>query len=252
MTPYQCKKGCRDPKAKDGLTWHRSPNECPFETYSESLDPGRPGKMRAKGHPGVQKPSEQLVTPRAKISVGAPSGEGITFSDSKAQVTKGSSKPVEIVAVDYVVDGPHTKAFVNFLFRVGYFVHVKVDEWAFDWHKHLPKEQFQLTKNAEMSIEMDPRNFYSRGVTWVTKNIFQAKNLQQAHAAIDGVLFFEAFGGIGVALIFHYEEVYKNSPKLKKKREEAARRKAMKAGAIQMVQTGVTPEGVPIMTAATA
>lgn len=250
MTTYQCTKGCRDPRAKDGLMWHYSPNECPAEAYNPDVHPGRPGKMRAKGHPGPGKPAE--VVPRAKLSVGAPPGQGITFTDSRAQVTKGTTKPAEVVVVDYIVDGPHTKAFVNFIFRVGYFVHVKVDEWAFDWHKHLPREQFQLTKNAEMSIEMYPRNFYSRGVTWVTKNIFQAKNLQAAHAAIDGVLFFEAFGGIGVALIFHYEEVYKNSPKMKKKREEAARKKALKAGAIQMVQTGQTPEGIAIMTAATA
>jgi hypothetical protein len=252
MTTYQCTKGCRDPKAKDGLMWHYSPNECPHEVFNPNVHPGRPGKQRSKNHPGTpaQPAKAAEVTPRARVSVG--SGEGITFTDSKAQVTKGTSKPTEPVVVDYIVDAPHTKAFCNFVFRGAYFVHVKVDEYLFDWHKHLPKEQFQLTKNAEMSIEMDPRNLYSRAVTWFTKNVCQCKNLQAAHSAIDGILFFEAFGGIGVALIFHYEEVYKNSPKMKKKREEAARKKAIRAGQVLANQTGVTNEGIPVFTAVTS
>ena len=168
--------------------------------------------------------------PRAKLALAAPAGETITFTDSQASVTKGSTKPIQPVVVDYIVDGPHTKALCNFGFRAIYFVHVQVDEIVFDWQRHLPKEQFKLSDNAEMSIELDPRNFYSRGVTWFTKNICQAKNLQAAHTAIDSILFFEAFGGIFVALLFHYREVYKNSPKLKKKRDEKARLKAERAG----------------------
>ena len=241
MTSYQCAKGCRDVASKNGLMWHYSPNECPFETYNPKLHPGRAGKMRAKNHPGLPaqpaRAPEQVV-PRAKVSVGAPTGQAITFTDSRAEVTKGTGKPPEPIVVDYIVDAPHTKAFCNFCFRVVYFVHVKVDEWAFDWHQHLPKVQFQLSQNAEMAIEMDPRNFYSKGVTWFTKNVCQAKNLQAAHSAIDSILFFEAFGGIAVALIFHYENVYRNSPKLKKRREEKARAKAAamarRAGAIEV------------------
>jgi len=251
MTPYQCTKGCRDPKAKDGLMWHNTPNECPAETYNPKVGPGRPGKMRAKGHPGVA--GVESPTPPARVTVPAPGG-GITFTDTKASVTKGTGKPPEPVVVDYIVDAQHTKALCNFGMRGVYFLHVQVDEIVFDWHKHLPKVQFQLTPNAEMSIELDPRNMYSRGVTWFTKNICQAKNLQAAHAAIDSILFFEAFGGIAVALLFHYREVYANSPKLKKRREEKARLKAAavarKAGAIDVPYQVVGGQPVTITASA--
>jgi hypothetical protein len=251
VTSKQCVKGCRDPKAKDGLMWHESVNECPFEDYNPKVFAGRPGKMRAKGHPGVQAAQPSAAPKAAPIGLSV-RRESITFNDSPASVTKGQAKPVEVVVVDYIVDAPHTKGFCNFAFRVVYFFHVQLDEIAFDWHKHLPKEQFQLTPNAEMSIDMTPRNFYSRGVTWVTKNLFQCKNLESAHNAIDSILFFEAFGGIGVALIMHYREVYKNSPKLKKKREEKARLKAQRSGAINTAQVGVTSDGVPVFTSVTS
>jgi hypothetical protein len=253
VTPYQCSKGCRDPKAKDGREWHRNPNECPFETFDPKYGPGRPGKMRAKGHQGTPaQPARapNVPAPRAQVSVSPK--ETITFTDKPADVTKGTSKPVEPVVVDYVLDGPHVLALWNFGLRGIYFIHVRIDEWVFDWHQHLPEKQFVLSKNAEMSISLEPRNFYARAATWFTKNICMAKNLKDAQAAVDGILFFEAFGGIFVAVIVHYEHVYKNSPKMKARREAKARAKAIKEGRVPEVvvtQTGINPLGTPVYAA---
>jgi hypothetical protein len=251
MSTYQCLKGCRDPKAKDGLMWHYSVNECQFEEYNPKLSPGRAGHMKAKNHPGTPaKPAQPPTTspaPRANLKV---SGETISFTDRPADVTKGASKPLEPVAVDYILDGPHVLAIWNFGLRVVYFIHVRVDEWVFDWHQHMPEKQFVLTKNAELSISMDPRNFYARAATWFTKNICQAKNLQSAQAAVDGILFFEAFGGIFVAVIVHYEYVYKHSPKLKEKREAKAKAKAARAAQVVVTPTGATNSlGQPVYAA---
>lgn len=235
--------------------WHYSRNECPAETYNPNLDPGRPGKMRAKGHPGPPAPGP--VSPTTPPKATPTPTSTITLSDEQASVTKGSPAKVAVVQVDYIVDGPHTKALWNFGFRLLYWGHVKLDEWVFDWHKHIPKEQFQLTKNAEMSIELDPRNLYSRATTWFTKNVCRAKNLQQAHAAIDGILFFEAFGGISVAVVFHYEYVYLHSPKTKARREAKALAKFAKQNHVRpeqvvVSQTATTEGGLPIFSVATS
>ena len=244
---FQCEKGCRDPKAKDGKMWHATLNECPYEDYRPNLPPGRPGKMKARGHPGpgVATQAQPVAKPATAPAETRLATTAITFSDQKADVTKGAATPKPVV-VDYIVDWPHTEALWNFGFRVMYFGHVKVDEWFFDWHKHLPKEQFQLSKNAKMAAEVDPRNMYSRAATWFCKNIVRAPNLQAAHAAIDSIIFFEAFGGIFVALIFHYEHVWRESPKLKKRREEKAKRAALlKARAIDVEAHVVKTEAVP-------
>ncbi len=240
---YQCEKGCRDPKAKDGREWHRSQNECPYEEYRATSPAGRPGKMRAKGHPqpsaapAQQVPAQAAAAPRvtesAPVSRPAASGGVIMFSDRKADVVKGTSGPAPGVVADYVVDWPHTEALWNFGFRVLYFIHVKVDEWAFDWHKHLPREQFKLSENAKAAAEVDERNLYSRGATWFCRSVIRCPDQKSAHSAIDSIVFFEAFGGIFVALVFHYEEVYKKSPKMIRKREEARARAARRRGAIE-------------------
>ena len=243
---YQCEKGCKDPAAKGGREWHDTKNECPYENYNPKLNPGRPKKQRAKGHPGSAPPGSTPPSnePTARLETKVPTGGDWQISDKKADVTKGASKPVVPVKVDYIVDADHTKALCNFGFRIVYFIHVKIDEWVFDWHKHLPREQFQLTKNAEMSIDLQPRNFYSRGVTWFTMNVCRAPNLERAHAAIDSILFFEAFGGVGVALIFHYENVYKNSPKLKAIREAKKLKADRLKGAVETTARAV-PEATP-------
>jgi len=256
MSTYNCAKGCRDPKTESGRMSHYSTNECPFETYNPNIHPGRPGKMRAKGHPGpgaaapaqpaAQKPSAPIPPPASSATINVVGGQ--------AAVTKGAPKPI-VVPVDYIVDGEHTKALWNFGFRVLYFIHVKVDEWAFDWHQHIPKVQFQLTPNAEMSISISPRNLYSRAATWFTKNLCGAKTLEQAHAAIDSILFFEAFGGIFVAIVLHYEHVYKNSPKMKARREAKRLRlealKAQREGRQVIVsRTGEVSQGVPVYASA--
>jgi hypothetical protein len=252
MTPYQCAKGCRDPKAKDGRAWHRSVNECPYEDFNPNVDPGRPGKQKAKGHTGTPaqaaSPPTTNPVPRAELKV---TGDTITFSDQKANVTKGTGKPTEPVVVDYVLDGPHVKALFNFGLRGIYWVTVQIDEWVFDWHQHLPEKQFVLSKNAEMSIELDPRNFYSRAATWFTKNICQAKNLKDAQTAVDSILFFEAFGGIVVVVVMHYRKLYKESPKMKERRAKKERLKLLKAGKVVpdeviTTNTGVGPTGMPI------
>ncbi len=238
--------------------WHYFQNECQFETYNADLPPGRPGRMKAKGHPGTPaQPARAAEAPPPQQKTAAPvPGGTIQVTGGPASVTKGSGKAPEPVMVDYVVDAEHTKALWNFGFRGLYFVHVKIDEWVFDWHQHIPKVQFQLTPNAEMSISLTPRNLYSRAATWFTKHICGAKTLTQAHAAIDSILFFEAFGGIFVAVIFHYEHVYKNSPKMKAKREaKRLRAEALKAQRegrqVVTTATGMTPEGLPVYTSRT-
>jgi hypothetical protein len=230
--------------------WHRSPNECPFEIFNPDIDPGRPGKMKAKGHTGTPaQPARapNVPAPRATIPV---TGDTITFTDKKADVTKGTSKPTELVVVDYILDGPHVLALWNFGLRVVYFGHVQVDVFVFDWHQHLPEKQFVLSKNAEMSISLEPRNFYARVATWFTKNICQAKNLKDAQTAVDSILFFEAFGGIFVAVFMHYQKVWRESPKLKKRREEKARAKALKEGRVPTPITetvrSTSPTGMPV------
>ena len=245
---YSCTKGCRSPTAANGIMIHYSKNECPAETYDPAIHPGRPRFQKAKGHPGSGAPAP--ATP--KVNVKVPESQGITLTGGQANVTKGSTTP-KVVVVDYVVDAEHTKALWNFGFRIMYWVHVKIDEWVFDWHQHIPKVQFQLTANAEMSISLTPRNLYSRAATWFTKNLCGAKNLEQAHAAIDSILFFEAFGGIFVAVIFHYEHVYKNSPKMKAKRAAKAALLAAKKGAqVGMTQAGTTTQVLPLFTTRTA
>lgn len=243
---YQCEKGCKDPKAKEGRPWHRSVNECPYETYNPKAPQGRPGFRKAQGTPAegaapAQAPAPSLAPaspPPARPAPPQGGAAGITLSGRRADVVKGATAPERPVITDYMVDWPHTEALWNFGFRVLYFVHVKVDEWVFDWKQHLPREQFKLSDNAKAAAEVDPRNIYARGATWLCRTVLRCPDQKAAHSAIDSIVFLEAFGGVFVALIFHYEKVYKESPKLKAKREEKRlRAEAMKRARLGQMDT---------------
>ena len=93
MTAYQCAKGCRDPAAKDGRMWHFNSNECPAETYNPKLSPGRPGKMRAKNHPGLP------ALPALRIW-GIPVDGAVLWLIWKVRGTVGKSSKLMDVAPD--------------------------------------------------------------------------------------------------------------------------------------------------------
>jgi hypothetical protein len=211
---YACDK-CTVPGGK--TVWHHRKSDCPYNRASP-----KPDAIPKTEAPVAPKPIA-LVQAKTTIS-------GLNFPESTAEVIKGGPTPVlEPVEVDYIVGAERTLSIWNFGFRAIMQVTIWVDEW-YEWEHHIPARFFQVSKTGEMAINEQPRNFYARAVTWVCKRA-GCKTLEQANSLIDSVLFFETFGGLAVVIVLHYRQVFKESPKVLRKKkakeakEEAAKRK---------------------------
>lgn len=233
---YRCKKGCVGPSGK--AKWHGSARECPFE---------RPGAAPAvadlPGHSTSESEPVPAEPPPKKPFGFKIRSDGITFPERAAEVVKtggstpmGETPPAE---VDYIVDGPHTRSACDLAYKGLQLVTVAVDDFL-EYPSHIPEKFFHLTPFEITAIEADPRNFFSRTVTWGCKNVLRCKTLEDAHRSIDTAVFLSAFGGIGYVIFSHYRVVYKESPRLKRGRAKKAARKAQIAEA-RARQRGAEP-----------
>jgi hypothetical protein len=227
---YRCEKGCRNPKSGKPK-WHRSVVECLYEPRPGYSPPAPADTPEKKAAPIFAR--QEPEKPAISVGIKTPFRPGtIQFSDTPAEVVKtggahplGDTTPEE---VDYIIDGPHTRA----IWDLGYggirYVCLGVDEYL-EYKTHIPDRFFHLTPFEITSIEADPRNAFSRAGTWVCKRIFRCKTLDDAHHAIDTAVFFSAFGGLGYAIFTHYRAAWKESPKLIRNRaKKAERAKALK------------------------
>lgn len=231
MTGAPCPYGCRSAKDPSKAQWH-------WRTKNDDCPTGRPKPggwvPRPLPEAGTSPAAPGTPAPAPSAPPSAPS-DGLTFSGRKAEVIgKGKSLVITPEEIDFIVGPERTLQAWNTGFQVVYLGHVEIDEWL-EWKKHLPREQFKVSSLGEMTIRMQPRNYYARAVTFACKR-FGCKNLNQANNFLDSVFFFTAFGGIGMGLIMHYRIVNKESPKLKRQRAEKAAKiealKRQKAGAI--------------------
>ena len=128
--------------------------------------------------------------------------------------------------VDYIVDAPHTLAACGLGFGVLRTGSHLLDDYM-GTKDHIPdktlsgRSRWDVSPVGKISIANEPRNWYSRAVTFVTKRA-GAKNQAAAHGMIDAASFAEGFAGLGVALFVHHKKAWKESPK----RKEAEAKKA--------------------------
>ena len=242
MVRYACKKGC---KAGIGarFRWHDNVALCDFEP---NYDPNARGACNCRGL------QVKTVKPPEEGKAGAPSGDaggGNASVSPPAPKTSGglsrliaSDRPAEIVntkkiiqppqATEFITDAPHTIRAINFGFGCLRFGLDRVDD-ALEWKAHIPASQLKLSQNGIDTINMDAKNFYSKGVTrlciWAG-----CRTQQQAHAAIDTVCFFGEFGGYAKVIIEHEMQVYRGSPKLIRAREK----KKVKEEAMRLARAG--------------
>lgn len=225
--PWPCPNGCESETSPGKPRWHGKfkGDDCP--KMPKGWKPPKDAPIRAPAPPEPTPPDAPPITvapPKPK-----PGRAGaITFSESKAEVIKGGGGVEALLPerVDFIVDKEHTLGLWNFGFHRLHDVTILAD-WALGWEKHMPMDQFQVSKTGQMSIEMEPRNIYARSATFFCKRM-GCQTLEQAHSLIDSVLFFEAFAGIAGAIFWHYKTVLKESPKLAPWREKRAKAKALK------------------------
>jgi hypothetical protein len=227
----ECPNGCIDPRTKQPK-FHTLDAD---GKYNCPKAPGTPPEPAPAPKPAT---AEKPKGTRVKVGTSAPG-----FSDKPPEVTKGGSAliltpPEEI---DFIVGKERVKEAWNLGFGVVYFVHSQEADWL--EVKPLPRAQFRVSENGELTIEMEPRNFYARAVTWVCKRA-GAKNVEEANRLLDSVFFFSAFGGVVVALVVWHKTAFKDSPKLK--RREAARKEKAKRMQVKTIDAEFTTATGPI------
>jgi len=242
MPAFICKKGCMNPPGSRFAgkpRWHQKRAECPFEpeyTGPRSREqPPIPEQLTKPVEPG---PSEEVA-----IAKPTPSTTRLTFPARTAEVIKGGGGAIpaaEPEEIDFIVDGPHTIAFFDFTFGVVKWTTYTVDDWL-EYSNHIPEKQFHLSSTALMSIQEEERNWYSRIATRICKWA-GAKTRLEAHGMIDGLVFLQTFGGLAIAIVTHYRVAFKESPKLKRRKEEKARKAQMRAKAVDVEARTLGPE----------
>jgi hypothetical protein len=250
---YACVKGCK-PGYGSKARWHDAPKLCDFEP---SYDPNSKGACKCRGLPIQVKPPEAgkaeapsgnaggSVVPPVPSAPKAPGGvtSRLEASSRAAEVvnTKKIIQPPQ--QTEFIVDAPHSIRAINFGFGCLRFVLDRIDD-ALEWKAHIPASQLKLSQNGIDTINMDAKNFYSKGVTRLC--IWAGCRTQpQAHAAIDTVCFFGEFGGYAKVIIEHEMAVYKGSPKLIRAREK----KKVELEAKRMRETAITTTARPAATA---
>ena len=255
MTRYGCDHCKPFPGAKK--RFHDVQAQCPYE---DKYDPKVKGAIDKDGNPTSGRRAEpqrpEAAPPSAEPTPGqprAPSHGGLTSSGRAAEIVPRARtiiKPPE--PTDFVVDAIHTRGPINRVL-IGVW---QLFAWQDDWleiAEHMPKDQFKLSENADDTIEMDPRNFYSRIVTRICVGL-GCKTQQQAHHAIDTFLFFGDWGAFVVMVVKHEMKVIKESPRLKRNAEKKKVKgltTQQKAGAIPaegFAMTGQPPVPVTAVT----
>jgi hypothetical protein len=236
MSTFPCKRGCTNPQTKRPL-WHsfdlrappgysgRAAKYCPLAPESAGGPEATPAPTVAAAP--TPPPSEPKAAPPPPPAPKPGLLQRLTFTGRTATVESSKTVAANQVVSDFYVDAPHTLAFVNMGYTGLRWVTHTVDDWL--EIPHIPDKFFVLSDFQKASIESDPKlNWYTRGVTWLMKRL-GAKNREEAHGLIDGLDFFGHFGGLFAVIVKHYMDGVRDSPKLKKRKQEAEARAAERA-----------------------
>jgi hypothetical protein len=255
MTRHACTLGCK-PLPGTKARFHDTDEECP---YSPEYNPKNPRAIDKEGN-RVNGPRAQKAVPKepsgpppsAEPKPGEPtkpSTGGLTSSGRPAEIIPRLKTPIKPPEPqDFVVDAIHTRGPINRALLGLWQVFAWIDDW-YEVAQHMPKDQFKLSENADDTIEIDPRNFYSMAVTRVCITL-GCKNQLQAHHLIDTFLFFGDWGAFVVMIVKHEMFVVKTSPKLaRNKLKKQVGKLSPEQKAASVLTTATT---VPLSTAVTA
>jgi hypothetical protein len=253
---HKCERGCKPLPGAKGR-YHDSSRQCP---YADEYDPNYPGALDKEGNlvskvkAAEKVPKRPESQPIAEPTPGHPRPAqqgGLTSSGRPAEIVPRAKTPIKPPEPqDYVVDALHTRAPINRCLLGLWQVFAWQDDWL-EIAEHMPKDQFKLSENADDTIEMDPRNFYSRIVTRVCMTV-GCKTQQQAHHAIDTFLFFGDWGAFAVMVVKHEMKAWKESPRMARRKAENALKKKVVADASARVVTSTSGLAPPLATAVTA
>jgi hypothetical protein len=218
-------------KRKGRYRIHNTPKDCPFyddnikklggtsqETKIISVD-AIPEDVTT----GVEEP----VTTEAKApttEVTTPVAGKVIIKRTQGQTVRSSIQPSVAIEpkkeeVKFVIDSTHTKTFYNDLIypAIRYGTHL-ADDWL--EIKYIDDKYFTLNNFALSQIRDDnPNNLYARGATAVLK-VLGAKTKESAEGMIDDASFLMVFGELLGVVALHYVKGIKESPKLKRRKEE--------------------------------
>lgn len=242
-----CTKGClKDNKP----AWHTKRADCPHY-IAPVPDPTPAAEPKAPSAP-------QATRPEPENEPGKKKSGGLNLTGGTPQITKDRTPSQPIKAdVDYLVDGPHAKTFVQTTYTIvewgclGLDKFLRTEEIKKEgFAAHIPHEVFTLSDREARNIDMDPKDYYIRGATWIAKR-FGCKTKEQAHAFIDGYGLITNFGTVLFAVAAHFITAFRESPRFAEDRRKKELAKQAKHAARVSYTQRAEPIPIPITTPGT-